>query len=85
VSGDTDYTFSNTNNILMDYYSKFLELYQSANFPIELAEDSETGEKTITLTVKRGTVEDKVQGYSGFCTVLCFDKDGQFISQEIWE
>lgn len=72
----------------MDSYSKFVELYQSLNVPIELTEDSETGVKTITLEVpnwKERNEESKIVGYSGFSTVLCFDKDGLFLRQEIWE
>ena len=72
----------------MNSYSKFVELYQSVNVPIELAEDPETGVKTITLEVpnwREHNEESKIIGYSGFKTVICFDKEGAFLHQEIWE
>jgi hypothetical protein len=72
----------------MNSYVKFVELYQSVNVPIELTEDTKTGVKTITLEVPSWNELDKdskITGYSGFTTVLRFDKDGVFLRQEIWE
>lgn len=61
-------------------YDKFLTLYRSVG--IEPEEGTTAKEKTLTLTVDH---QKKVEGYSGFYTILSFDFAGAFQRQEIYE
>jgi len=61
---------------------KFIELYKSVgiDLPIRYEDDGMP-----FLKIKEHDKNKKIIGYPWFYTDICFDKDGTFIEQGIWE
>jgi hypothetical protein len=65
----------------MSDLEKFIELYKSVG--IELTPDKE--DDGLSLNLMEGEHKELVGGYMGFFTEICFDLDGKFVSQGVWE
>lgn len=73
---------------------RFVSLYKDFGIECEveevnLSEDSDdehfVREKHIVLTRDESFSERKLEGYSGFYTIIKFDWEGNFITQGFWE
>lgn len=61
---------------------KFVELYKSFGIDLEIEQPLNDGYYDVSLS---GEVSNKFRGYAGFGSVVIFDKDGKFVSQEFYE
>lgn len=62
---------------------RFIDTYASVG--IVLKPEQGTGHEAGTQFLVLSSGDDRVDGYMGFYTEICFDKDGGFVEQRILE
>ena len=83
------------NEIIDEYVSqtdlgKFVDLYKSFGIDCVVNKNDDDNTYEIKLgcefyTDDELTTSDKIDGYTGFYTLVVFDKDEKFIGQGVWE
>jgi len=64
---------------------KFIQLYESVGITLSVESSNKVDDENKYLHMEVNDSNKYIDGYYGFYTEICFDKDGKFVKQYILE